>query len=212
MARRMTKVDRRYLEEAVQEAEKNGPLANLDELWRKAADIYNHQLARLVNCDEEGLVPISHSVAYLRANEWHIPRKTVAGKKGRAAGVPMDPEHKRKMLEAGAAARAAGGGRNAKIKNHPQREESRLAQLAQLENNNAMRFAPLVELAVDGNRRAQDKLFCLGCVGYQTAEVRRCCDIGCSKWLGRPFQKAAENATAEEMEASDVDVEEAAVA
>jgi hypothetical protein len=187
-------VDRKKLAEALLFVEKDGPLVNQQAVWDAAAEVYNKTAAK----------EIGGGTVRNRAMQWGIKVITPVGKRGRAAGIPMDPEHKKRMLEAGAAARASGKGRGGKVKNHPHRAASRKAQIEELERNNATRFLPLVELAVNGNRRAADKLGCLGCVGYVTAEVRMCKDIACSHWLGRPFQKFADSVSIEEMEAAEM--------
>ncbi len=181
-------VDRPKLELAVQLAESKGALSNHNVLWETAASLYNAM---------DGIPrEISFSVVRSRVLEWKLPIVTVAGKRGRAAGVPMTADHKAKLH--------GGKKKGNKVKRHPQRDASLAAMRAELVRNDAERFLPLVELVGQGSRRAKDKLFCLGCVGYQSAEVRRCSDIGCPHWLSRPFQKSAEDASAEEMEAEDV--------
>jgi hypothetical protein len=166
---------------------------------------------------------IAWQVVGLRVKEWKLDVKTQAGKQGREPKpekekVVLTDEQKlarkERLTAQLAAGRKNGGKRSNKVKNHPHRAEAVAAMTAELVRCEATRFLPLVELVANGSRRAADKLFCLGCVGYQSAEVRRCSDIGCPKWLGRPFQKSAETATAEEMEAVDaqLDTEELEVA
>ena len=69
-------IDRPTFEQALLDSEMNGPLANLNTLWIAAAKYYNQY--KPVNFKE-----ISFSQVMLRATEWGITVKTVAGRKGR---------------------------------------------------------------------------------------------------------------------------------
>lgn len=90
MARTKKKIDRPKLEQAIKQAEKDGPLKNRGELWVAAANIYN---------DMDVPETLTHSVVYLRVKEWKIEVKTPVGKRGRAAG-PMSQATKDKMQTA----------------------------------------------------------------------------------------------------------------
>lgn len=192
MARAKLEVNREILVRALTRAEANGPLENQSKLWNSACSIYNQQK---IPC------PITPVVVMLRAKEWGIQVKTLPGKRGggRKSGVPLSDEQKA-ALQAGRKRRGE----------HPQKEAWIAAQREKLRINGALRLLPLVESAAKGRRKAQDKLFCMECCGYSSKEVRLCSDIGCPKWLGRPFQQAQtdEEIAAEEIAAEEIAAEE----
>jgi len=73
MSRTPIIVDKEILLAAITDVEVNGPLENLDQLYKAAASLYN----------EIADNPISFSVVKARIEEWQVVIKTVKGKKGR---------------------------------------------------------------------------------------------------------------------------------
>lgn len=176
MARIKKNINRKSLEQAIKQAEKDGPLTNRGELWKAAADIYN----------ENNKEKITHSVVYLRVNEWEIEVKTPVGKRGRAGG-PMSKETKNKIAE-------SRKNRKSKSKKFESSEDAQ-QHFEELRKNTPKRFHPLIALIAKGSRTAAVKLNCLQCCGYATKEVRFCLSRKiCSMWLFRPYQTKEEDA------------------
>jgi hypothetical protein len=169
MAKTPIPVDKNKLIEAINIAEKDGPLRNRTVLNEAVADIYND----LHDPDR----PLTKGVVYLRIKDWGIPVKTVAGKRGRQK---MTEEHKKKMQEA----RKAGRSRGERIKRDPKKQEV----IANLRDEVPKRFLPLVDRIARGSKVAALKLNCLQCVGYETRAVRECESVNCAMWLFRPYQ------------------------
>jgi hypothetical protein len=163
------KVDRKKLTAAVAEAEKNGPLPNHDKLWRAAAEIYNN----MGGTDKD----ISHSVVKARVEEWKIPIKTIAGKRGRQG--PMSDEQKQKMQEA----RAAGGGRRSRAE--------KLKPFAK-DFEDLRRVTPEanmgdVEKIIGGSAMAGIRRKCMDCSDNKSIDVKLCTVGGeCPLFFFRP--------------------------
>jgi hypothetical protein len=179
MAKTATKVDKGWFVLCVEEAEKDGPLANLAKLYDEVARVYNG--GKDASYDE-----ISGAVAKGRITEWSLTVKTLPGRRGREKGVPMSAEHKAKLH----AGRAAAGPRVNKSKKHPQREAFIEAATARLKANEALRFLPLVERAANGSSKARCRLRCLDCMAYVPTEIKKCGDVGCENFLVRPYQRS----------------------
>jgi hypothetical protein len=80
--RTAVEVNRGKLEDAVKQAEANGPLDSLSALYEAVAENYNKM-------DERS---IGFAIAKLRIEKWEIPIKTTAGKRGNAAKVKVNKE------------------------------------------------------------------------------------------------------------------------
>jgi hypothetical protein len=207
MGRRMIQVDRNALEQAIHQAENNGPLVNLDALWKKTVAIYN-----------KGVVPesITFSVAALRAKSWGIVTKTKPGRKG------GDGSQLRAWRGSG-----EGGGkrvpREQKFKNNPEVQNvltelrTKIKAVAERTSSGdlvypALRFLPLVDAVAKGSRSAAVKLTCLECGGWTTKEVKYCSCTGCALWPFRPYQphtgEVADDEVDAEVDEVDAEVDE----
>jgi hypothetical protein len=187
MSRAVIPVDRKKFEAAITSAEANGGLANNSILATKVADIYNKMSPPK---------PITFSVVLLRIRDWKIVVKTVPGKRGRAAGVKMSPEHKQAMLDG----RKDRKSRGEKFKKNPKYNAAVSAMKQVCVSHNKQQYLPLVDLVVKGSTNASKKLNCLMCTSFQTQEVRKCSDLSCAWWLSRPYQnvKTDEDVVAED--------------
>jgi len=177
-------VDRYILTKAIEDIEKDGPLSNQKELWIKACELYNQKSSGPT---------ISFSVVQLRAREWKLKIKTKSAK-GRHG--PMSEEHKERFL----AARGKRTSRKDKFKTDPEIQE----HFVQLRIRTPERFHQIIDLIERGSRTASQKLKCLDCACYQTAEIRRCDIIACPQWAFRPYQGKTE-ADEDVQEAEEVD-------
>lgn len=173
MARAMIPVDRPRLEASLKEAEKDGPLPNLDRLWKATAEIYN----------KSAKTPITFSVVCLRAKEWNIPVKTIPGKRGRGE---MTEEQKAAM----AAGRGARKPRSEKMKDFKKTFDLIRADLGR--SADKRRFLPLVDAAEGGSLTAAVKLNCLGCSGWKPVHVKECHIESCSFFPHRPYKPGVE--------------------
>jgi len=193
MARKKKVIDRPKLEQAIKQAEKDGPLKNRGELWEAAADIYNG-----MDVPET----LTHSVVYLRVKEWEIEVKTPVGKRGRAAG-PMSQETKDKMRESR---------KNSQTKSEKfSSSEDAQEHFEELRKFIPKRFHSLIASIANGSRAAAVKLNCLQCCGYATKEVKICTSKkSCPLWLFRPYQTKAEAAEFDADGGNDPEVEVAA--
>jgi len=167
VAKPMTPVDRPKLEAALREAEKNGPLANMGELWKRVAELYNAN---------PGVQQITFSVVLLRVKEWGIQVKTQPGRKG----GPMSEEHK----QAFAVSRGKRTPRAEKMKEFKTFDLLR----AELGKDNRRRFLPVVDAAEKGSLRAAIKLTCLDCCNWQTSEIKLCGIESCAMFPHRPYK------------------------
>jgi hypothetical protein len=166
-------VDKKKLLAAIEQAEKNGPLANQSSLGEAVAVIYNK-----MSPPRE----ISFQVVLLRIRAWGLNIKTPKGKRGRQAGTKMTPEHKQALLD------GRKGGRAAKILANPKFKQAYNAMRQVVLDHNKKQYLPLVELTIKGRQRAKDKLGCLFCTAFQTMEIKKCSDFSCPQWLTRPYQ------------------------
>jgi hypothetical protein len=161
-------VDKDKLTAAIQEAEKDGPLKNLSELWQAAAEIYNKTADRA----------ITHSVVYLRAKEWEIPHQTVGGKRG-GDGSQLRNRGPRKS-------------RGEKLAGNEEAQQC-FAKLREItEAHEVPRYLPLIEKIEKGSMAAAVKFHCLECCAFVTKEVRLCGCQECALWPFRPYQHQVE--------------------
>ena len=79
-----TTIDFDLLQNSIDEAETNGPLPNLGELWTRSVAIYNNKV-------HFKFPKINPSFAQMQAKKNHLVFKTKAGKRGRPAKNPNDP-------------------------------------------------------------------------------------------------------------------------
>lgn len=188
MAKTPKKVDQKLLVRAIEQAEKDGPLRNLQALWESACKIYNESVGTT------SFPEITPSVVMLRVGEWNISRKTVAGKKGR--GVLSDEQ--KAAMQAGRQ-----GGRTSKAekfaKNPLIAEAHKL-----LRERTPERFHNLVDQIEAGSRSAAVKLNCLECSAYVTSEVRQCVCSHCPLFAFRPYQGSIEPDEAEELDTEEL--------
>ena len=177
----MVPVDKDKLASAIKEAEKNGPLTNLGELWKKATEIYNAN---------PGVEQITFSVVMLRAIEWKLEIQTKPGRKGRT----MTQEQK-DALRAGLANRP-------RVSKAEKFEKSEVAQehIASLKSITPPRFQGLVDGIATGSRADAVKLTCVACMGYEGGDdgsiglaIHNCSSHkSCPLYLFRPYQKKTE--------------------
>lgn len=185
-------VDVAVLRAAIQEAEKNGPLPNLDALWKKAAEIYNSKFG----------VPDHHitfSVVLLRVKELGIETQT---KPGRRKGQGLSPEHKAAM-QAGRSGRRS---RAEKFADDPAKAAAfkDLRAEAKFIADGTERFLPIVEKIEAGSLTAAVRLNCLQCVGGSTGDVRGCEVTRCPLWAFRPYQGVIGSESEDSSEDSEV--------
>lgn len=164
MARVTVFVDRALLVKCLLDVEKDGPLANLSQLYNKTAELYN----------KDAQTPITHSVVMLRIKEWGIVVQTKPGKKGPKG---MSSEHKAAMLTA----RGARKTRAEKIKKYA-------SNLEKMRSLTPKVFLPLVDAMENGSLTAAVKRNCLECSHWERKEVRNCVIDTCSFYPFRPFQ------------------------
>lgn len=182
MSRKTTPVDKGLLQQAIDFAEKDGPLANQSLVWNAAAEYYNKNA---------GVEPITHSVVYLRFGEFGLTCKTPKGKKGRGA---MTEEQKAKMQEA--------------RQNHPRKSKAEQFKhvrgfdknMEKLRKITPKSLTGLVNRLANGSRVAAEKLMCLQCVGFERTAVRECTGYSCPLFLFRPYQR-------DDVETDETDVE-----
>lgn len=173
MGRRMIEVNKVLLQKALKEAENGNALATQNELWQKAAKIYN-----LMVVPE----PIEFSTAANRAKDWELEYLTKPGKKGRAPGVKLSDEQKAAM-QAGRK-----GGRAAKFASDPVIVQGHKELRAEVPE----RFVPLVDRLIDtGSMRAAVALKCLDCCAHQPVEIKNCPCTSCPLYAFRPYKLKA---------------------
>jgi hypothetical protein len=189
MAKTPKKVDQKLLVRAIEQAEKDGPLRNLQALWEATCKIYNGLVG------ETQFPEITPSVVMLRVErDWHLSHKTVAGKKGRGA---LSDEQKAAM-QAGRQ-----GGRTSKAEKFA--KNPAIAQAHKLlRERTPERFHNLVDQVEAGSRSAAVKLNCLECSAYVTSEVRQCVCSHCPLFAFRPYQGSVEADEVEELDTEEL--------
>ena len=163
MAKKEFEVDRAKLVAALNEAEKNGPLKNLDALWKAAETIYNLQVVPRL---------ITFSVIALRAKAWKLDLKTKPGKRGR--GV-MTPEQ--------IAAMQAGRGQRV-----PRAERFKVfhKEFEAMKRDLPEHKHPLIDRAAAGSAMAALSAHCYSCAGNSNKEARLCLVWDCKLYHPRP--------------------------
>jgi hypothetical protein len=188
-------IDRPLLIAAIAKAEKDGPLANQNLLFRTVADIYNESVKGKKHEGKE-IKAIQYGVVFLRVRDWGLTIKTPKGKKGRTGGVPLENRGKRVP-------------KAQKFAQDPELQKSFADMRHELRLQGAQRFLPLVDKIEAGSRTAGLKLKCVQCACFQTKEVALCNVIGCGLFPFRPY-KANKNGNIEvDEEVADVEVEAA---
>ena len=184
MGRRTIIVDQEKLQDAIIQAEKDGPLDNLNKLWIAACEIYNGM---------EVPEPITFSVVMLRATQWQLTLATKAGRKGRANWTDEEKKAQVEKMQAGRSATRVS--KAVKIENSGDAQ----THIALLLKSVPDALRNLVAAVAKGRRKAAEKLFCLQCMGYDCGAKQAIgvCGGGhspspCPLWLNRPYQKASE--------------------
>lgn len=173
MAKPATPVDRSLLEQSLKEAEKNGPLKNLNALWKAAATIYNRT----------SKTKITHSIVSLRVRDWRIQVQTVPGKRGKST---MSAEHK-------AALQASRGNRKPRSEKMKEFSGTFKAMRRRFKKDpSLLRFLPIVDSAEKGSLTAAIKLQCLDCSDYQTQEIKQCHIQSCPLYPHRPYKPTSQ--------------------
>lgn len=194
MGRRRIEVSKKLLQLAITEAEGGKALATQNELWQKAAKIYNLK---------EVPEPIEFSTVALRAKEFGLEYLTKPGKKGRAAGVKLSPEQKAAM-QAGRS-----GGRAAKFASDPLIVQGH----KELRAETPQRFQPVVDRLVDGgSMKAAIALKCLDCCAHQPVEIKNCPCTSCPLYAFRPYKLKAGETEETATDEGEIDVGEDEVA
>lgn len=164
-------VDRDLFAKAVQEAEANGPLANLGALHNKIADLYNLSAGTLPT--------ITFSIANLRIQEYGLTVQTKAGKRGREPGQKMSEEHKQKMLAARQNTprkkRSETFKKNPKIVAGFVQMRKNLRELA----NGSNKFEKTVDRIEKGSTKAAHFVNCIQCIGGSYRDAKNCQEACC---------------------------------
>ena len=183
-------VNKDWLQESINKAEVNGPLAGRTALYQETANIYNR--------DHPSDANVTASVVYLRFMEMGLTCQTTFGRKGGG----MSEERKAKMQEALQAYRDSGvkvarKSRAEKMASNPMAEK----HFARLREITPPTYQGLLAKVESGSLTAAIKLNCLLCVGGERAEVRKCTGFSCPMYLHRPYQ----GSSADEVESEDDD-------
>lgn len=177
MGRRLIVVDKDKLVNAIQTAENNGALPNLDRLWDVATAIYN-----------QGVVPekITKAVVALRTKTWSIETKTKPGRRGVTDGTNL------------AIARASRGEKRERTTDPVilagwQELRKEIFNISNTLPSGetvypARRFLPILDRAMKGSRSAAVKLKCIECAGWTTTEVKHCQCTTCALYSFRPYK------------------------
>lgn len=156
-------VDRQKLVAALNQAEADGPLRNLDALWKAAETIYNAN-----NPPRQ----ITFSVIALRAKEWKLDLKTKPGKRGRGSMTP----------EQIAAMQAGRGQRVPRAEKFKKFSKEFAAQRAEMPESKK----GLIDRAENGSAMAAIAANCFNCAGQSSKEVRLCLVHTCNLYHLRP--------------------------
>jgi hypothetical protein len=163
MAKKSYEVDRTKLVAALRQAEIEGPLKNLDALWKAAETIYNAN-----NPPRQ----ITFSVIALRAKEWNLELKTKPGKRGRGSMTP----------EQIAAMQAGRGQRVPRAEKFKKFSKEFAAQRAEMPESKR----GLIDRAENGSAMAAIAANCFNCSGQSSKEVRLCLVHNCNLYHLRP--------------------------
>lgn len=192
MAKKTIEVDRVKLVSAINQAENNGPLKNLDALWTAAAELYSKNAPP---------VEISKSVVCLRATAWALPIKTT---KGRAVGTPLSDEQKAAMQAGRTGPRLS---RADKFNADPKVQEG----FRIIKEETPERFSGIVQrLTEQGSMKAGMALVCLQCTVFQPGEIRQCQIYNCGAYAFRPYKGDKSGDETDEVDSITDEVEELA--
>lgn len=177
MGRRLIQVDLSLLKQSIAKAEENGPLRTQNDVWIKAAEIYN----TLPAIPEK----ITFSVVFLRAKENNIEIKTQSargkGKKASQSGITSPSQRPQTAPERISPFPETGTQEKTKSPINTSFEV--------MEKRTPERFSSLADAVRKGSKKAAIKLHCLECCGYATNEVKNCTGLGCALYSFRPYQE-----------------------
>jgi hypothetical protein len=172
MSKQAAGISKDQLIKILKQAEAAGATGSKNQLFAKAAEIYNK------DADQ----PITSTVVYLRVKQWAIPCLQIVPQKGpRIVG-------QLRVRPAGEPPPVA-----AVVKADKARSLS-LAEAIKEELENAAKYLSSVikvfQRAFSGNSKsAALKAKCIQCCCYQKAEVSKCTVKGCALWQYRPYQR-----------------------
>lgn len=175
MAKIARKVDKKTLQNAINEVESKETFTTRSALHDAVAPIYNKN-------KKKEFPEITSSIVMLRITEFKLDVKTPKGKRGRQPGAKLP--------------KGFGGGgaknrttRKEKFQNNP----DIVAHFAKLRKVTPERFLKVLDRAEAGSMKSAVKLHCLQCVNFETKEVRNCQSMGsCPMWSYRPYSKQIE--------------------
>lgn len=167
MAKSTTPVDRNLLEVSIKEAEKNGPLANLNELWKTSTVFYNEQITKMGDIANSPYPLITPSIVLLRSKDWKLPTLTQPGKKGRQKGSKITIGKKVSRSE--------------KMKSFSE-------SFKKMRKHTPGRFAKVLNKVEGGSLKSALKLKCLDCSNYEPKEIKNCRVTSCALYPYRPYQ------------------------
>lgn len=181
MGRAMTPVNTAVLQGIIDDVERSGEFASHMPLFTKCAEIYNQKL----NPNKK----ITGSVIYLRHKEGKITTKVQKGRRGgHFKGRTITDEHKAAII----------AGRRNKL-NREIPEEHRQALYKAHPG-----YEATVDRALNGSKKAQTKIKCLNCCGFDRDSIRYCRSLDCINWLDRPYQQKENSSVACESERQSV--------
>jgi ribosomal protein S27E len=178
---------------AINHAEKGGPLKNINELTKIVAEIYNSN-----NPSNK----ISPAIVLLRIKNWAIDIKTKPGKRGRQPGSKLSDEHKAAMQS----------GRTSRTAKFATKEDI-TSGFKLMHSIVPERFANIVVKLQKGSKSAALKLKCLDCSNWQPIEIKQCTCNECPLYAFRPYQgKVTTNSLVELEETLSIEDDEVAAA
>lgn len=166
--RKPIEINREELQMAIRALENQNSFPNRTALW-EALEATDWAKAQSPR-------PLTRQVAMIKAEQLGLEIKTPKGRRGREKGCGpiVGGRKKRKMSEEAA---------NTLINGIPLEHRPRLMKTAQR--------------AINGSRKAADKLKCEDCCNYQPSEIRLCELMSCSLWSFRPNYKKSETVVKE---------------
>ena len=168
-------VDRTLLEASIKDAEKDGPLTNLSELWRRSCAFYNEQLAYLAKQPNAPTIQfVTPSVISLRAKIWNIQILTVAGAKGRKRSPSNPPNTPKVKL-----------GRKERLKGFA-------GNFAKMRRLMPKKFHKFIDRAEKGSIKEAVRVKCLDCSHFEKKEIAHCKVKGCALFPYRPYQNSSD--------------------
>jgi hypothetical protein len=176
MGRRLIPVNLDLLKQSIAKAEDNGPLATQNDVWNKAAEIYNS----LPNIPEK----ITFSVVFLRAKENNFEIKTKSAR-GRKARGNMDPTQRPIK-----APRDISPFPMTNVQEN-KKSVSNDDYFISLRKNTPERWHSVIDKIEKGSKIAAIKLNCVNCFGTGPGvadDIRNCTSKTCALYLFRPYQ------------------------